>query len=97
VGSVPEHPELMAAYWESTLGPRWNAFGELLGAARSATGSGQRNAAAADTLADVVAGALLWRAVVRPGRSKGADLRRFLIVVLRLLGLRAPRSAKRTD
>jgi hypothetical protein len=86
VGSVPNSPRLMAAYWRSTLEPRWSAFGELLAAAGSDRGSRRSASIAPDTLADVIAGALLWRAVVRPGRADATQLRRFLVEVLQLLG-----------
>lgn len=79
VGSVPAHPGLMRKYWNDTLGRRWAAFAAVLRARRSDVD--------ADVLADVLAGALLWRVVVRPGRRTEQDVRRYLIEVLRLLGV----------
>jgi AcrR family transcriptional regulator len=86
VGSAPNNPSLMRSYWHATLGPRWRAFGELLRETRDPVGRPAADSFEADTLADIIAGALLWRAVVRPGRHDAAELGQFLADVLRLLG-----------
>jgi AcrR family transcriptional regulator len=81
IGAAPDRPELLERYWSDVLGPRWSAFGALL------QGTSRATSADAELLSDIVAGALVWRALVRPDPKSEPELREFLADVLRLLGL----------
>ncbi|WP_448006049.1 TetR/AcrR family transcriptional regulator [Agromyces bauzanensis] len=86
IGAAPDRPELLERYWTEVLGPRWSAFGVLM--EQSSRGS----ASDATLLSDVVAGALAWRVLVRPGKKSEAEVRDFLVEVLGLLGLEGDRA-----
>lgn len=86
IGAAPDRPELLERYWTEVLGPRWSAFGALMEA------SSRGAASDATLLSDVVAGALVWRVLVRPGKNSEAEVRDFLVEVLGLLGLRGDRA-----
>ncbi len=81
IGASPDRPELLERYWADVLDPRWAAFGALL------QQSSRGTAADGELLSDIVAGALAWRVLVRPGPTSEADIRDFLIDVLGVLGL----------
>jgi AcrR family transcriptional regulator len=86
IGAGPDRPELLERYWTEVLGPRWRAFGVLMEKSSRGTASD------ATLLGDVVAGALVWRILVRPGHKSEAEIRDFLVEVLGLLGLREDRA-----
>ncbi|MDQ2699591.1 MAG: TetR/AcrR family transcriptional regulator [Actinomycetota bacterium] len=81
IGAVPDRPELLERYWSDVLGPRWSAFGALL------QGSSPATSADAELLSDIVAGALVWRVLVRPEPKSEPEIREYLTDLLRLLGL----------
>lgn len=81
IGASPDRPELLERYWTEVLGPRWSAFGGLM--QKSPPGP----AVDAGVLSDVVAGALVWRVLVRPGQRSEPEIREYLVAVLELLGL----------
>ena len=84
IGASPDRPELLERYWEQVLGPRWDAFGAMLNSSRETP-------ADTDLLSDVVAGALVWRFLVRPGPRSEPEIRDFLLEVLDLVGLHGGR------
>lgn len=86
IGAAPDSPELLERYWAEILEPRWTAFGSLMQQASRGTASD------AMLLSDVVAGALVWRILVRPGTTSEEEIHDFLLQVLGLLGLRGDRA-----
>lgn len=85
VGSTPDYPELMSAYWENYLVPRRNAAGEVLDWAR-AEGL-LPSETDPEILLDLIAGGVMHHILVRQAdRSKG-KLREYIIKIFRTLGL----------
>lgn len=68
IGSVPDHPELMATYWRLYLSPRREALGRILAEARDLG----RIAADADLdiVRDMFIGALVSRLLLQPAPSE---------------------------
>jgi AcrR family transcriptional regulator len=85
IGSIPDHPELMAIYSQTYLVPRRKVAAEALKLAR-ARGL-IREDLNGDILLDLVAGALMYRLLIFPGDSSAKDIRRYLLKVLRELRL----------
>lgn len=84
IGSVRSHPELMRAYWDAHLAPRRKAFSKSLARMRE---EGRVPAHTdPDVLQDILAGALLYRFLVQPGKSTAQDRRAYSLKLLRQLG-----------
>jgi len=85
IGSVPSCPELMTIYWNNYMVPRREIVRSLLERARNEglipEGSDP------DLLMDLISGAIIHHALLRPGRRTGAEMRAYLLAVLRALGL----------
>jgi AcrR family transcriptional regulator len=85
IGSVPNNPELMAAYWANQLEPRRRLFGEILEKAQS---DGRISSKASpDLLQDIIAGAVIYRVLVHPGRPSTSEMRCYFSELLDALGL----------
>jgi AcrR family transcriptional regulator len=88
IGSVPSCPELMATYWNNYMLPRREIVGNLLNRARA------QGLIRADSdpelLMDLISGAIIHHALLRPGRRTGAQMRQYLLAVLGELGLSGP-------
>jgi AcrR family transcriptional regulator len=85
IGSVPSHPELMAIYWNNYMVPRREIVRGLIERARD---EGLiREDADPELLMDLISGAIIHHSLVRPGRRSGAEMREYLLAVLRELGL----------
>ena len=80
IGSVPDHPELMSAYWDAYLAPRRQAMSHVLERARS---EGLIRADAnLEIFLDLISGALMHHLLVRPGKRSPGDLAKYLDDVL---------------
>jgi AcrR family transcriptional regulator len=87
IGSVPSHPELMAVYWRDYLLPRRELVRTLLrGVVDEA-----RNV---DLVLDLISGAIVHHLLVRPGHRTRAEMRTYLMRLLRELGLN-PKTKRR--
>ena len=87
VGSTPDHPRLMAAYWHTYLVPRRKAGVEAIETAR-ARGLVRREADA-ELLLDLIGGAIMYRLLVHPRGKTQIRIRPYLQKVMRELGLTA--------
>jgi AcrR family transcriptional regulator len=85
VGSVPNHPELMSAYWHSYLAPRRTIAAKLLENAQA--GGLVRQDADPEILLDLIGGAVMYHLLVRQGERSKGRLHAYLIKVFRELGL----------
>jgi AcrR family transcriptional regulator len=85
VGSLPSCPELMAVYWELYVLPRREMVRQILERARAA--GRIRPEADADTLLDLIGGAIMYHLLIRPGERTRAEMRVYLLKVLEELGL----------
>jgi AcrR family transcriptional regulator len=88
IGSVPSHPELMAVYWKDHLLPRRELVRELLRGVVD-------QARDIDLILDLLSGAIVHHLLVRPGHRTRAEMRTYLMRVLRELGLHG-RTRKRS-
>jgi len=85
VGSLPSCPELMEVYWEMYVLPRRELVRQILERARA---DGLiRNEADAETLLDLIGGAIMYHLLIRPGACTRAEMRVYLLKVLEELGL----------
>jgi AcrR family transcriptional regulator len=90
-------PALVSTYWRTVLEPRRRALGRTLVAERE---QGRLPARLDPELVqDLIAGALLWYVLVRPGGRSEREIRAYLRRVLRQLGvpLSVPRSRRAVD
>lgn len=86
LGSAHSHPELLQAYWDGYLAPRRAAFTQSLEAMRQA---GRLDSDAdPEVLQDILAGALIYRFLVRPGPHTEADRRAYGRQLLAAIGLK---------
>jgi AcrR family transcriptional regulator len=85
IGSLPTCPELMAVYWEKYVLPRRQIVRELLDQARDA--GLLHGDTDAETLLDLIGGAIMYDLLVRPGKRTRAEMRAYLLKVLRKIGL----------
>jgi len=85
VGSLPSCPELMAVYWEMYVLPRREMVRQILERARAAGLIPQD--ADAETLLDLIGGAIMYHVLIRPGEHTRAEVRAYLLKVLKELGL----------
>ncbi len=90
IGSVPTYPKLMETYWSSYMEPRRKLIAGLLDQARR-EGLIRRDANP-ELLMDLISGALIHHALLRPGRRGREEMRNYLISVLDGLGLTGQRS-----
>jgi len=85
IGSVPSCPELMATYWSNYMLPRREIVRNLLNRARA---QGLiREDSDPDLLMDLISGAIIHHALLRPGQRTDAQMRQYLVAVLGELGL----------
>jgi AcrR family transcriptional regulator len=85
IGSVPSCPRLMETYWKNYMAPRRRVIAGLLEQARN---EGLiRHDAEPDLQLDLISGAVIHHALVRPGRRRREEMRTYLLSVLRELGL----------
>jgi AcrR family transcriptional regulator len=85
VGSLPSCPELMAVYWELYLLPRREIVRHVLERARAA--GLIRPEADAETLLDLIGGALMYHLLIRPGERTSTEMLAYLLKVFQELGL----------
>jgi AcrR family transcriptional regulator len=85
IGSIPDCPQLMAAYWHAYLAPRRRVEANALERAR-AEGL-LREDADAELLLDVIGGSVMYRLLIHPGDSSEKDIRSYLRRIMRQLGL----------
>jgi len=85
VGSLPSCPELMEVYWEMYVLPRREMVRQILERARAAGLIPQD--ADAETLLDLIGGAIMYHVLIRPGEHMRAEVRAYLLKVLKELGL----------
>ena len=93
IGSVPTCPKLMETYWTNYLAPRRKLIASLLEQARS-EGLIRRNADA-ELLMDLVSGAVIHHALLRPGQRGREEMRKYLSSILEELGLTRGRHRSR--
>lgn len=87
IGSVPDHPELMAVYWRAYLGPRRAAMREVLERAQAARLI--RDDIDPEIVLDLISGALMHELLLRPGDRSPGELREHLGKAMNALGLEA--------
>jgi AcrR family transcriptional regulator len=93
IGSVPSCPALMEMYWSNHLAPRRRLIAGLIERARS---EGLiRQDADPELLMDLISGAVIHHALLRPGRRGAAEMRIYLMAVLGELGLAGARPRRR--
>ncbi len=80
IGSVPNNPELMAAYWRDYLLPRRRLVRGLL---ESVICDGHQS----EIILDLISGAMIHHLFVRPGERTRAEIHSYLARVLGELGL----------
>jgi AcrR family transcriptional regulator len=85
IGSVPTSPKLMETYWRNYMAPRRKVVAGLLHQARK-RGLIRRDADP-ELLMDLVSGAVIHHALMRPSRPSSEEMRAYLMSVLRELGL----------
>jgi AcrR family transcriptional regulator len=85
IGSLASCPELMAIYWHNYMAPRREIIRKLL--ERACAEGLIRQDSNPELLMDLISGAIIHHALLRPGRRSGAEMRAYLIAVLRELGL----------
>jgi len=85
IGSLPTCPELMAVYWDRYVLPRRQMVRQLLEQARAA--GLLRKEADAETLLDLIGGAIMYDLLIRPGKRARVEMREYLLKVLREIGL----------
>jgi AcrR family transcriptional regulator len=85
VGSLPSCPELMAVYWELYVLPRRAMVRQILERARAA--GLIRPEVNAETLLDLIGGAIMYHLLIRPGERTSAEMRAYLLKVFEELGL----------
>jgi AcrR family transcriptional regulator len=95
IGSLPACPDLMAVYWEKYVLPRRQMVRQRLEQARAA-GLLHRDADA-ETLLDLIGGAIMYDLLIRPGKRTRTETRDYLLKVLQQIGLSdgAPRTRAR--
>jgi AcrR family transcriptional regulator len=87
VGSSTSHPSLLATYWEHYMVPRRQLACATL---EQAVAEGMlAQDTDIDVLIDMMAGAVMYRALLQPGPPDEAELRRYLESVIRQSGLRS--------
>jgi AcrR family transcriptional regulator len=85
IGSVPDHPELMSTYWRVHLAPRRQKVRLMLEQARD---HGLIRKDFDQELAlDLIAGAIMHRVLVHPGKSSDRNVRSYLRKLIRELGI----------
>jgi AcrR family transcriptional regulator len=85
VGSLPSCPELMAVYWQLYVLPRREMVRQILERARAA--GLIRAEADAETLLDLIGGAIMYHLLIRPGERTRAEMRVYLLKVIEEIGL----------
>jgi AcrR family transcriptional regulator len=85
VGSLPSCAELMAVYWELYVLPRREMVRQVLERARAA--GLIRPGADAETLLDLIGGAIMYHLLIRPGERTSTEMRAYLLKVFQELGL----------
>lgn len=85
IGSVPEHPKLMSIYWDTYLVPRRHAVVQVLERFRDQGLIAKT--ADIDILLDLIAGAVTYHLLVRPGRPSPREFRAYLLKVIHELGV----------
>ena len=80
IGSVPNNPELMEAYWRDYLLPRRGVVRELL---QGVVHAGRDP----EIILDLLGGAIIHHLFVRPGERTRAEMRTYLERLLRELGI----------
>jgi len=85
IGSVPEHPELMSAYWKAYLAPRRQVVRRVVERLRDE--GIVRKTANADVLLDLISGAVMHRLLIEPGRPSSRELSAYLLRVIHELGM----------
>jgi len=87
VGTVPDYPDLLEMYREAYFAPRRRA---LVSAFRRVQAAGLlRKSTDTEALADLLAGALLYRVLLTPERGDSATkIRTYLVWILRVAGLK---------
>jgi hypothetical protein len=92
IGSVPDHPELMAVYWRTYLAPRRAAMRQVLESAQ-ATGL-VRADIDPEVVLDLIGGAIMHELLLRPGERSAQQLREHLDKAMNVLGLEPERGAR---
>lgn len=87
IGSVPSCPQLMKTYWNNYLLPRREIIRGLLD--RACAEGLIRKGSDPDLILDLIAGAIIHHALLRPGHRSASEMREYLLGVLRELGLSA--------
>ena len=85
IGSVPTCPKLMEIYWKKYMTPRREIIRGLLERARNERLI--RADSDPELLMDLISGAIVHHSMLRPGRRSAAEMRAYLLAVLRELGL----------
>ncbi len=85
VGSVPDSPKLMSVYWNTYVIPRRRMVAEIIGRAR-ARGAIAKDADA-ETLLDMIGGAIMYHLLIRPGRKNRKEMRAYIRRLLHHAGL----------
>jgi AcrR family transcriptional regulator len=85
VGSLPDAPELLATYWNTSLAPRRAWIIPILLRAQA---DGLIPADAdLDILLDLISGAIMYHLLIRPGKRTAEEMRTYLLRVLHALDL----------
>jgi AcrR family transcriptional regulator len=85
VGSLPDSPELLATYWNTSLAPRRAWIVLLL---RRAQAEGLIRADAdLEIMLDLISGAIMYHLLIRPGKRTAEEIRTYLLRVLQTLDL----------
>jgi AcrR family transcriptional regulator len=87
IGSIPEHPELMAVYREEFIEPFWQAMTKVLDKARSA--GGLPRLPDQELLRDLLAGAVIHRLLMQTDNRNVKKEKAWVERLLRQLGLTA--------
>jgi AcrR family transcriptional regulator len=85
IGSIPDHPRLMAVYWQAYLVPRRKIAANALEQAR-AEGLIRKDTDT-EILLDLLGGAIMYRVLIYPDRSGEKDIRLYLLKLMKELGI----------
>jgi AcrR family transcriptional regulator len=85
MGSVPDSPQLIQIFWDVYAAPRRTAFNAIVSKAKSE--GILPEGTDPDVFQTMLGGAVMYKLLLEPGEKSEEELRAFILLVLRQLGL----------